>query len=57
LLPPEVQGDNDNNEDAEQLYDQFQMEDDEEYQLDIIVDYAFKDGVLVLPHHDRDIWH
>jgi hypothetical protein len=34
FLPPEVKGDNDNNADAEQLYDQFQMEDSEEYELD-----------------------
>jgi hypothetical protein len=47
LLPPKVQGDNDN-EDTEQLYNQFQMEDDEEYELDKIVDHVFKDGVLIL---------
>jgi hypothetical protein len=48
LLPPEVQGNNDANEDTEQLYGQFQMEDDEEYKIDKIVDHVFKDRVLIL---------
>ena len=32
----------------ERLYDQFEMEDDVNYKFERILDYEFKDGVLVL---------
>jgi hypothetical protein len=35
-------------EDMEKLYDQFEMEDDVNYNFDRILDYEFKDGVLLL---------
>jgi hypothetical protein len=35
-------------EEMEKLYDQFEMEDDVNYNFDRILDYAFKDGVLLL---------
>jgi hypothetical protein len=49
-LPP---GEADNDapltpEEMEQLYDQFEMEDDANYKFDRILDYEFKDGVLIL---------
>jgi hypothetical protein len=49
-LPPEVQGVDhiDNDDEIEQLYDQFQMEDDDDYEIDKIVDHVFKDGILIL---------
>jgi hypothetical protein len=49
-LPPEIKGVNDinNDDEIEKLYDQFQKEDDEDYEIDKIVDHAFKDGILIL---------
>jgi ribosomal protein L37E len=49
-LPPEVQGVNhiDNDNEIEQLYDPFQMEDDDDHEIDKIVDHVFKDGILIL---------
>jgi hypothetical protein len=49
-LPP---GEADNDppltpEEMEKLYDQFEMEDDVNYKFDRILDYEFKDGVLLL---------
>jgi hypothetical protein len=38
----------DDSDEAEQLHDQFQMEDDDEYELDKTVDHVFKDGLLIL---------
>jgi hypothetical protein len=35
-------------EEMEKLYDQFEMEDDVNYKFDRILDYEFKDGVLLL---------
>jgi hypothetical protein len=35
-------------EEMEKLYDQFEMEDDVNYKFDCILDYEFKDGVLLL---------
>jgi hypothetical protein len=49
-LPP---GEADNDapltpEEMERLYYQFEMEDDANYKFDHILDYEFKDGVLIL---------
>jgi hypothetical protein len=35
-------------EDMERIYDQFEMEDDANYKFDRILDYEFKDGVLLM---------
>jgi hypothetical protein len=50
LLPPEVQGFNDidNDNEIEQLYDEFQMEDDDDYEIDKIIDHVFKGSILIL---------
>jgi len=44
-------------EEMERLYDQFEMEDDAHYKFDRILDYEFKDGVLILKarYYDDDI--
>jgi hypothetical protein len=44
-------------EEMEKLYDQFEMEDDVNYKFDRILDYEFKDGVLLLKawYLDNDI--
>jgi hypothetical protein len=41
----------------EKLYDQFEMEDDANYHFDCILDYEFKDGVLLFEarYMDDDI--
>jgi hypothetical protein len=35
-------------EDTEKIYDQFKMENDINYKLDRILDYKFKEGILLL---------
>jgi hypothetical protein len=58
-LPP-GEADNDTPltpEEVERLYDQFEMEDDVNYKFDCILDYEFKDGILILKarYYDDDI--
>ena len=43
-LPPEEQGDSK----MEELHDQFEMENDDDFEFERIVDHVYKDGVLIL---------
>ena len=46
-IPPEDQGDRELDDNGE-LYDQFEVEDDEHYDFEMITDHYFNEGVLIL---------
>ena len=48
-IPPEDQGDKELDGDGDgEIYDQFEVEDDEHYDFEIIIDHYFNEGVLIL---------